>query len=293
MILAALADIHFGYYLTLGMVATVNPCGFAMLPAYLSYFLGLHDQDERPSTSVLSAVRVALAVSAGFLAVFAMAGALVQVTSLPVYEYAPWISVVIGLALVGLGLAMLAGFEPVSRLPKLDRGGGSRTVGSMFVFGVSYAIASIGCTLPFFAVLVVGSVGDQPFTDSVAVFAAYAAGMTVVLTALTVTLALAHTSIIQLLRSSGRYINRIAGAMVAFAGAYVTFYGVLELRTYRARGGVIPRSGPTDLVSGWSSTVTTWINQIGAVRLGLLLALALLAVTLTATVRNRARAQQN
>ncbi|MFN7150094.1 MAG: cytochrome C biosynthesis protein, partial [Microthrixaceae bacterium] len=23
------------------MVATVNPCGFAMLPAYLSYFLGL------------------------------------------------------------------------------------------------------------------------------------------------------------------------------------------------------------------------------------------------------------
>ena len=23
-----------------GLVATVNPCGFAMLPAYLSYFMG-------------------------------------------------------------------------------------------------------------------------------------------------------------------------------------------------------------------------------------------------------------
>jgi cytochrome c-type biogenesis protein len=38
---AAGPDRAWAYYLTLGMVATVNPCGFAMLPAYLSYFLGL------------------------------------------------------------------------------------------------------------------------------------------------------------------------------------------------------------------------------------------------------------
>ena len=30
-----------------GMVATLNPCGFAMLPAYLSYFMGLQDEEER------------------------------------------------------------------------------------------------------------------------------------------------------------------------------------------------------------------------------------------------------
>ena len=29
-----------------GMVATVNPCGFALLPAYLSYFLGLEDASQ-------------------------------------------------------------------------------------------------------------------------------------------------------------------------------------------------------------------------------------------------------
>jgi cytochrome c biogenesis protein CcdA len=28
------------------MVATVNPCGFAMLPAYLSFFIGLEGRDE-------------------------------------------------------------------------------------------------------------------------------------------------------------------------------------------------------------------------------------------------------
>ena len=29
-----------------GLVATMNPCGFAMLPAYLSYFMGLNDDGE-------------------------------------------------------------------------------------------------------------------------------------------------------------------------------------------------------------------------------------------------------
>jgi cytochrome c biogenesis protein CcdA len=62
---------------TAGLVATVNPCGFAMLPAYLALFLGLEGDD--PATgprAVGRALRVGLVVSTGFVAVFAVAGAL-------------------------------------------------------------------------------------------------------------------------------------------------------------------------------------------------------------------------
>ena len=85
-------------YLTLGMVATVNPCGFAMLPAYLAYFLGVDDRDAVPRATVATALGVAAAVAAGFLTVFALAGLAVELTSLPVYENVPWISIVIGAA---------------------------------------------------------------------------------------------------------------------------------------------------------------------------------------------------
>ena len=86
-----------------GLVAAVNPCGFAMLPAYLAYFLGLEGSDaDVPRASVAQALRVACAVAAGFLAVFAVAGTAVKLTSLPVYETVPWISIVIGLALLAL-----------------------------------------------------------------------------------------------------------------------------------------------------------------------------------------------
>jgi cytochrome c-type biogenesis protein len=271
----------YAYYLGLGMFATVNPCGFAMLPAYLSYFLGL-DNDESdgapPKATPLQALRVALAVSAGFMSVFAVAGAAVRHTSLPIYQYSPWISVVIGLALVALGIAMLRGFELVVKLPQLNRGGRERTVGSMFVFGMSYAIASLGCTLPLFLLAVVGTMNRDSFTDGIIAFVTYGVGMAVVLSAVTVGLALARTSIVAMLRSTRQHVNRVAGGLVLLAGAYVTFYGTLELRTYNAGSpGAIPSSGITDRAYDWSSNAHDWIARMGAVRLGAVL------VVLTAT----------
>jgi cytochrome c-type biogenesis protein len=267
------------FYLTLGMVATVNPCGFAMLPAYLSYFLGLEGDDaEVPRAGVAQALRVGAAVSAGFLAVFAVAGTLVELTSLPVYENMPWVSIVIGVALAVLGLAMLGGFEVNVALPRLDRGGRRRTVGSMFVFGVSYAIASIGCTLPLFLGAVAGTISRESVADGLVVFALYGLGMTLVLLALTVAIALARTSIVRLLRRSQPYIGRVAGGLVALAGAYVAWYGWLELRTQRVEPGDVPSSGITDRVTGWSTDITRWIEEVGSVRIAVVVSLLLAAV---------------
>jgi cytochrome c biogenesis protein CcdA len=248
-----------------------------MLPAYLSYFLGLEESDaEVPRASVAQAMRVACAVAAGFLAVFAVAGSAVKLTSLPVYETVPWISIVIGVALLALGLAMLFGFELNVRLPKLDRGGRERTVRSMFVFGVSYAIASIGCTLPMFLGAVAGTMTDDSLVDGVLVFAVYALGMTLVLLALTVGMALARTSIVRLLRRVQPYIGRVAGGLVTLAGAYVAYYGWLEVQL--GRRGVVPESNVTDAVTGWSTDVSQWIKDVGSVRIGVAVAVVLTGI---------------
>ncbi len=274
-----------GYYLTVGMVATVNPCGFAMLPAYLSYFLGLEGREtEDPRASVAQAIRVALAVAAGFLAVFAVFGALVELTSLPVYENVPWISIVIGVALFVLGTAMLFGFEPSVRLPRLDRGGRERTVGSMFVFGVSYAIASIGCTLPLFLTVVAGTISSDSLLGGLGVFAVYGLGMTLVLLALTVAVALARTSIVRFLRRAQPYIGRVSGGLVALAGAYVAYYGWLEVRL--GRTGAVSGSNVTDTVVGWSDDVTQWISDVGSVRIAVVVVI-LLAGTVAAVRATR------
>jgi cytochrome c biogenesis protein CcdA len=268
------------------MVATVNPCGFAMLPAYLAWFLGLEGEDADVQASVSRSLGVGLTVSAGFLLVFGLAGLAIYHLQASIYEWVPWATIVIGVALGGLGLAMLRGFEPVVALPKLQRGGRDQDARSMLLFGISYAVTSISCALPLFTSTVVGTFRRENVVSSAAVFVAYALGMTLVLVALTVSLGMARQGLLRRLRQALPFVNRVAGALILVAGLYLAHYGWYERRVRAGDAG----SGSTavDTVTGWSSDIGAWVSDVGPTRLGLLLSLGLAAV-LTATFGLRAR----
>jgi cytochrome c biogenesis protein CcdA len=273
-------DAPIGFAFAAGMLATVNPCGFAMLPAYLSYFVGVEDRaGGTAQTSVVRAVRVGVAVAAGFLLVFAAVGAIYEWVTSRVLEYSPWMSIVIGVALVALGIAMLRGFELKLRVPRLQRGGGDATVRSMFVFGVSYATVSLGCTLPTFLTQVSGTVRRENALSGAVAFGAFAVGTALVLLTLTVSLALARRSVVGFLRRSQRYVGRIAGGLLVVAGAYVAYYGWYELRVLD--GESVP-TAPVDVVTGWSEDISAWIRDTGPNRVGLVLALVLAGALATA-----------
>jgi cytochrome c-type biogenesis protein len=235
---------------TAGMVATVNPCGFAMLPAYLSYFLGIERTgDDQAEAGVLRALVVGAVVSLGFAALFGVAGAIISWTSISIERYASWVTIVIGLVLVVLGARFLRGWEPRLAVPRLDKGGRDRSLWSMFVFGLSYAIASLSCTIGPFMTAVAGTFRHSNFVSGVAVFGAYGLGMAVLLMALTLTLALARHSLLRGLRASLPYIQRVSGGIMVITGAYLTWYGIYEIRVQR---GSLGTSGPVDAVFSWS-----------------------------------------
>ncbi|MGH2685269.1 MAG: cytochrome c biogenesis CcdA family protein [Actinomycetota bacterium] len=267
-----------------GLVASVNPCGFPLLPAYLSYFIGTDGDEQLDSNrSVGRALAVSATVSLGFLAVFGVAGAFFAHVSSSVLDWSPWITVAIGAVLAVLGVAMLAGFEPAVVLPKLNRGGRSRGVGSMFVFGVSYAVASLSCTLPVF-LSAVGTVFTRSnFVSGVAVFAAYSAGMALVLMVLTVGLALARHSLVTRLRQAMRYVQRAAGVLLIIAGAYVAWYGITEIRLDSGATG----GGAVDFVTDLSAEISTWVQDTGATRIGVVLAVLVAAATAYSLGRRR------
>ena len=97
-----------------GVVATVNPCGFAMLPAYLSYFLGLESRaaaDEPPQASLARALMVSASVSAGFLAVFTVLGFVIRAGGDGVADVIRYLSIVIGFVLIGARRGLAAGAQ--------------------------------------------------------------------------------------------------------------------------------------------------------------------------------------
>jgi cytochrome c biogenesis protein CcdA len=62
------------FALSAGAVATLNPCGFAMLPAYLAYFPGREDGLDPPG-GLAAGVQGGAAMAFGVLAVFSAIGA--------------------------------------------------------------------------------------------------------------------------------------------------------------------------------------------------------------------------
>jgi cytochrome c-type biogenesis protein len=269
---------------TAGMVATVNPCGFAMLPAYLTFFLGLEggaaDEDRR--ASVARGLAVGAVVTLGFVVVFTTIGALISHLSVTVEAWFPWMTIAVGIGVLALGIALLFGFELRLALPHLERGGRERTLPSMFVFGVSYAVASLSCTLPVFLTVVAGTFSRSNTLSGMAMYVSFALGMGLVLTVLTVTLALARQSLVHGLRSSLPLINRISGALLVVAGAYFTWYGIYELRI---RDDPLTEDGPVGTVTGWSSDISNWVQDVGAERLGLVLGIVVCVALLYVLLR--------
>jgi cytochrome c-type biogenesis protein len=270
-----------------GMVAAVNPCGFAMLPAYVTFFLGT-EGDRVPSKgeSVLRAIPVALAVSLGFVVVFGVVGIALRPISSTVQEYAPWATIVIGVGLVVFGVLMLRGYEPNARMPKLDRGGRTQGLGSMFLYGVSYAIASLTCTIGIFIANIVNAFSRTDFVSGVAVLLLYAAGMGLVITALTVAIALARDSVVRAMRHGMRHANRAAGVLMVAMGLYVAWYGVFSLRV---RNDPTAAGGPVDLVESWSSRATELVDRVGATTLGLYLGGAIVIMVCLSVITSSLR----
>src|SRR5207248_3454996 len=100
-----------------------------------------------------------------------------------VYDVAGWLAVMIGVVLIAIGVAMLSGWEPTFRGPHLERGGNSRAVRSMALFGVSYAVASIGCSLPIFIGVMSTNFG-RSVGHGVSYFIAFALGFGLLVTSL-------------------------------------------------------------------------------------------------------------
>ena len=213
-----------------GMVATLNPCGFAMLPAYLSYFMGINQPGKTRRALMRSALGIGTVVSLGFFAVFGVAGIVITSVSRSLAtEWVPRLALAVGAGLVVLGIALLFGYELSVGLPKANRGTRGTGYGNVLGFGMSYAVASLSCTLPVFLTVVATQITQRSLLGGVVVFLAYAAGMATVLLAITVVLALGKQSLVGKLRASARYINRISGAILVIAGAWIVWFWATAL----------------------------------------------------------------
>lgn len=267
-----------------GLVAAINPCGFAMLPAYLSYFVS-RDEGTDQATAVSRALITTVSLAAGFVAVFLVVGLALDAGFSVIGDALPWAVIIIGAVMIIVGLSMLAGRDLVIPLPVLQQGGTDQSVRSMTLFGASYATASLGCTLPLFLPAVV--VRPDGFLSGAASVLAYSLGMTLTIGALTVSLAIGRASVVGRLRRVLPYVERIAGGFLVLTGIYTMWFWIDQLT-----GEVGDQPGVFRWVEERSFELQRWVEDIGAIRVGLLLSMIVaggVLVSLVLSERTRTR----
>lgn len=224
-----------------GLIAAVNPCGFALLPAYLSLFV----LDEQPSRMVAvgRAVRATAALTLGFAVVFLVFGLAIAPVAAAVQAYLPAFTVLLGLAVAASGGWVLAGRKlpsfTVGRRPS-KKGAPTASFTSMAGFGASYAVASLGCTIAPFLAVVVNAFNTESPLSGLVLFLAYAGAMGLMVGTAAILVALARTGLINRARTAGGWLPRLGGALLLLAGAYVAWYGFWELRVLHAGAGADP-----------------------------------------------------
>lgn len=211
-----------------GLVAAVNPCGFVLLPTYLMFFLGADTSEVSAGlgfrrASIRRALVVSSALTAGFMSVFIVVGLVTYNFTSWIQQNARYATIVIAVGLVVVGIAMLTGRGVGLALPRLDVGGRDRGVRSMFLFGVAYAVASLGCTIGLFLPTLIAVRSNGVF-GALGNVAAYAAGMGLLITALTVSLAVAKIGLLGVLRRGMHRVETIAGVFVVLSGLYLAYY---------------------------------------------------------------------
>lgn len=222
-------EVWWVYAFALGAVAAFNPCGFALVPAYLGLYL--RDDVTRSGLGVrlTRSVAVAVVVGASFTALFGAVGAVFSLGPTLIVRSLPWIGLVVGVALVLFGGLVLSGRSIASSLPdrlaaRVGKRAGTSGVGGYVAFGVAYGAASLGCTLPLFLALMGTATATGGLWSAPIAFVLYGAGMAAALGVLAIVAGVASFGILHRVRGFGRIVTTLSAGLLLLSGAYVVYY---------------------------------------------------------------------
>jgi cytochrome c biogenesis protein CcdA len=242
-----------GFALSAGAIAFLNPCGFAMLPTYISYFVERNSQFQQRQQNVISSTSnsnstlrlisvrrlsygalVGLLVTAGFIAIFGLVGVGISAAGIGIVKYFSWIAVLSGVIIIGIGIAKIFGKTfhiniPMPRALVYGSSNGNKNSGytTFFLFGIGYAIASLSCTLPIFLLVVFQGLSAGGIVQGSFVFLSYALGMGAVMMAVSLAIGISNQTFVKWLRRLAPKMNVITSIVLILAGSYLIYYNLV------------------------------------------------------------------
>lgn len=244
-----------------GVLAAFNPCGFVLLPAYLtSIILGEEIQGNRWAAD-FRAIKFSVGMTLGFIGVFGSFALLLSSISTSIERYLPFFTLIVGFFLIVISVFLIMGKSLILR--KLANPNIAPTRGwfSQIGYGVSFALASLSCTVGPFLAITAAAISKGNVLSTFTLFTTYAVGMGSVVLLLALLVVTARLGLITKLKRSQGKISRFSGYFLLTVGFYEAWYGWYEIRILRGSNSSDP---VVSFVTSLQSKVTQWLANLGS-----------------------------
>lgn len=221
-------SLRVGFAFTAGVATFFAPCAYPLLPGYVAYYLGCGGDDAGGPLGprLWGAAKVGGLASVGFFVVYAVLAGVALLVGTRALRDISVLELVVGSLLVVLGSGMATGrSRPVTLHLQLPERRRSAT--GFLGFGVVYAVAAAGCTAPLFVGIAALAISGGP-AATVLTLGAYAAGMAVLMLAVTAAAALGRDGLLQGLSGDTGRLSRAAGVLLALAGVAQIYLYVFD-----------------------------------------------------------------
>lgn len=216
--------------LVAGIFATFNPCGFAMLPAYLTFIILGADATKNKKEVFADALKFSALMGLGILAVFSLfAAAIIPFTS-SIQEYLPIFTLLIGALLIAAALSILLGKNfPSAKLwsPSISPTGRAIT---FFGYGVTFALGSISCTIGPFLAITNSALASSDVWQILLTYLAFGLGISLTIAVLALVTATSNQFLQRYIRKVSRVLSVASAVILLFVGLYLLYFAWFELQ---------------------------------------------------------------
>jgi cytochrome c-type biogenesis protein len=207
-----------------GVVAFFAPCAVALLPGYIISFIN-REASGTPSRSekLLRGLKLASLSILGILVIYSIAGVLIAVASQLLKAYMKWITMGMGSLIIILGILLISG-KSIAFTVDINRKSDRSEIGEAFFFGVAYAIGALGCLFPLFLIVATQAMGAPSVWLGGSYILAYFVGISLMMITAILLSTFARDFFMKYLRKLLPHMEKITGALLILAGAYVIYY---------------------------------------------------------------------
>jgi cytochrome c-type biogenesis protein len=202
--------------LTLGLAASLSPCVIPLYPGFLAYLSGTQEilKDER------GRYYLGFFVLAGVLTMMLILGAIIAALSISIGRALTVIIPLADIAIIGLGILLLANINPFKKLPQIQVPLLSNPYINAFVYGLLYGPIALPCSGPLVVAIFALSFTAQEFFSKLWVFLWFGIGFGLPLFLLSFLSGASQRWITVFFARHSRAINAAAGILLIGVGIY-------------------------------------------------------------------------